>query len=297
MNKKTLRKVLALLLLICFFLVLAGGYIYRKKNTWVLVQYGDASGNQGLFYSLKNQWDHTLILVDGGWPENEAYVRAVIEENGGTVDAWFITHYHADHVSAFNAIYQNPGKIRIRDVYDTPLDWDTFAAVSRSWDTPEAFRHFLQVTQGKKNIHYLSQGDTFAIGSIKAEVFHAYSPELTSCYGDDIPNNASLVFRLSGKRDSILFCGDAHQEPLAACLVQTYADRLQSEYVQTGHHGNNSLPESFYDTVKPDLAFFDAPQWLLEGEKYTAKDLSAFFQEKGVRVCDYTTVPNSFIFR
>ena len=102
---------------------------------------------------------------------------------------------------------------------------------------------------------------------------------------------------MSGSEDSILFCGDAHQDTLADLLIGCYGDLLQSEYVQPGHHGNNSFPEYFYDAVNPKGAFFDAPKWLMTGEQYTAEELKQYFEKKGVTVFDYSRAPNSVRFR
>lgn len=274
----------------------AVGWLIRKNETWILVQYADASGNQGMFYTMKNPFNGALIVVDGGWPENESYVRAVLEENGNVVDAWFLTHYHGDHISAFNAIYQNPRGVTIKKVYATPLDWDTFSEVCRDWDTPESFRSFLDLIRDE-DVTYLKAGDLISIKNLEVEVFHSYDDSLKGYYRDDIPNNASLIFRISGKKDSILFCGDAHQAPLADYLMDTWKEKLHAGYVQTGHHGNNSFPKRFYEAVDSDTALFDAPEWLMTGEDYTAYKLKNYFEKQGVTVWDYTTAPNSFLFR
>ena len=74
-------------------------------------------------------------------------------------------------------------------------------------------------------------------------------------------------------------------------------EQLHAEYVQLGHHGNNSFPDYFYDYVNPQVALFDSPEWLMVGENYTAKDLLAYFNEKGVKSFDYRTAPNQFVIR
>ena len=78
------------------------------------------------------------------------------------------------------------------------------------------------------------------------------------------------------------------------CLINTWGDKLKARYVQTGHHGNNSFPTSFYDFVNPQSALFDAPQWLLDGETYTTKDLLNYFQNRGNPTYSYLTAPNVF---
>lgn len=267
---------------------------------WVLTQYGDYSGSQGMFYTLKNQETGALIIVDGGNAGNEQYARHVIQANGGHVTAWFLTHYHGDHVSVFNAVYKKPDGIKIDKVYATPLEWESFEAVYQYWDTPETFREFLDITAEAENVEFLQSGDSFEIDDLHIDILSACDARLKEFYSNevpDLPNNCSLVFKISGQEDSILFCGDAHQDSLADQLIERYGDTLRTEYVQTGHHGNNSFPEYFYDIVAPKEAFFDAPEWLMTGEKYTAEELKAYFEERGTRVYDYRTAPNWVKFR
>ena len=91
---------------------------------------------------------------------------------------------------------------------------------------------------------------------------------------------------------------DSQLKALCDYLMNTYTgEELHAEYVQLGHHGNNSFPTYFYDYVNPEIALFDSPEWLMTGENYTAKDLKQYFLDKNITCYDYVTAPNSFIFR
>ena len=54
-----------------------------------------------------------LIVVDSGNPDNEEYVRQVLEKKGNHVNAWILTHPHPDHIGAFNQIWQATGNIQL----------------------------------------------------------------------------------------------------------------------------------------------------------------------------------------
>ena len=123
-----------------------------RPDRWILTQYSDATGNQSMFYSLVNERDKTLILIDGGWTENAANVETVINENGGQVAAWFMTHYHEDHCGAFNALWPKY-RDNIDVVYTTPLIWEDFIEVAQYWDTPETFSTFLEQTGGQEILY------------------------------------------------------------------------------------------------------------------------------------------------
>lgn len=79
-------------------------------------------------------------------------------------------------------------------------------------------------------------------------------------------------------------------------MIDSYgADVLHAEYVQSGHHGNNSLPISFYEAISPRVLFLDGPEWLMTGEDYNAKDLLAWCDEHGIETHDYRDAPTSFV--
>lgn len=293
MSKKRLYSVIVIVLLVvCGFAASFGSGVKEENNrehseVWQLTNYADASGNQGMFYTLYNDKTGDLIVVDGGWEQNAQQVREVIEFYGGHVTAWFLTHYDNDHVDAFNVVYGNPGKITIDKIYVTPLDYDTYMSNLREWDTPASYQRFLELTQGADNIVPLSRGDEFEVAGLSVKVFNAYDDVVTDVM-KDLPNICSLVFKITGQKDSILFCGDCRGGAMSNILLDTWGDELAAEYVQLGHHGNGSLIPRFYDAVNPQVALFDAPAWLMTDEKYSAKKLKGILDEKGVNTYDFS---------
>ena len=262
-----------------------------EGNRWILTQYGDRSGNQAICYSLVDLANDDLILIDGGWMENTEQVRSIIESNGGKVKAWFLTHYHGDHASAFNALWEEY-RDRIEKVYVTPLDWDDFSAAAQYWDTPETFETFLKITEGDEKVIQLQRGDELDIGIFHVKNFNTYDDVVKTA--GDIPNNCSLMLKFTVGDTSMLFCGDIHGEYLSNYIMEQYGDELKADLVQPGHHGNNTMSFAFYEAVDPKIMTFDAPEWLMTGETYTAKDTKIWCEEHGVKVYDYTTAPNVF---
>ena len=74
-----------------------------KNEKWLLKQYSDQTGSQAMFYTLRSPTGF-FVVIDGGTTGNSTYVRQIINENGGKVDVWFLTHPHPDHIGAFNEI-------------------------------------------------------------------------------------------------------------------------------------------------------------------------------------------------
>ena len=267
--------------------------------SWILTEYAMESGDQGMCYTLENINDGKLIVIDGGDADNELLLRDAIMEKGGAVDAWILTHYHQDHIDAFNAIYENPQGIAIKDIYVTPLDSDTFHSLNlQEWDDVDSFETFQSITEGADNIHYIARGDVLKYSDDLTITFINSCDEVVLENKEDIPNNVSLVFRIETPLRSILMCGDAHSKYLAEYLVENYGDELDVDILQCGHHGNNSMPEAtgFYEAVSPEVSIFDTPDKIMLSPEYTAGALAAYLQELGSRIIWYKTAPNQFGF-
>ena len=291
-NRKRKPVLMLMLLELCLCGILLFPFARAEDpGLWILTQYPDQSGNQGMCYSLADPASGDLILIDGGWTANADQVRAVIRAHGDRVRAWFLTHYHADHIGAFNALY-GEYRDRIGAVYVTPLPWEDFIAAVKSYDTPESFEAFLRLTEGDEKVIPLSRGAEFDLGIFHVQNFNAYDE--TAVKAKDIPNNCSLVLKFSAGSRSVLFCGDAHGSKMSKELIRRFGDRLKADLVQPGHHGNHSLTQVFYEHVNPKVMMFDAPEWLMAGDSYTAKDLKAWCDARGIRVFDYSTAPNVF---
>ncbi len=292
---KNVRHILMVLLLGILSLSGCGKSSYEG---WILKHYGDASGNQGMFYSLYKPSEDFLILVDGGWDENTERVRQVIKEYGGKVDAWFLTHYHNDHVSAFNNIYEDPQGAEIRAVYDSPMDPAEYMERAEEWDRADCYERYLRLTEGDSRVKHLNRGDKLTLSDLSVEVMNSYDEiAREAAYDKDLHNNASLVLRFQGQSDSILFLGDVHTEGMHHMLCARYGDALKSSYVQLGHHGNNTAGFEIYPYIEAKTAFFDAPEWLMTGENYHCAELKAYLEETGCVCYDYNGTPQEFEFR
>lgn len=266
-----------------------------SKPTWLVTEYATASGDQCNCYTVVNKSDGTLIVIDGGDAANEATVREAIKENGNHVTAWIITHYHQDHVDAFNAIYADLQGITIDDIYVTPLDSDTFHTVAKEWDDVDSYDTFMSLTADADNIHHVARDDKLVFDNMTITFFNAFDG-VVAASTEDIPNDDSLVFKLDTGDRSMLVCGDCHTSYMADYLVKTYGKKLSADILQCGHHGNNSMPtdSGFYEAVSPQVAIFDCPDWVMTSPEYTAGALAGYLKEAGIRICYFATAPNVF---
>lgn len=277
---------------------ISGYDIYKYAgNNYIMSNYLDSSCNQGMFYTFYNYESKKLICVDSGWIDNADKVSDIISKLGGHVDAWILTHFDNDHVDAFNEVYARRN-VSIDKIYITPLDYDYYLTTIREWDTPLSYSRFIDQTKDFEGLVKLKRGDELKIEDFDVKVFNAYDDVVkNNIKSRDLPNNASLVLKMSRNKDSILFCGDCHDDELADIMYERFGNEMKSEYVQCGHHGNNSFSIDFYKKIEPKAAFFDAPQVLIENDKYTFKKLQNQFAEICVENYDFSkTTINSFLF-
>lgn len=297
MKRKVIKGILTVLLM-CFALGCGpekseeqenGGNIL--ENGWEITQYGPREINSG-FYTIYKE-SEGLIVIDGGWTEDAPYVREIIETYGNCVDAWILTHPHQDHIGAFNAIYADRGEMEIKQIYTVPMATPEEVLSVASWDSADAYRDFLELEI--PDIQYLSAGDKLELCGLDVEVFSSFDENVRT-FSKDYLNDGSLMFKISGEKESFLFCADVGVG-MSDYLLQTWGEKLQADYLQMGHHGNGGLKEDFYRTVSPTIAFFDAPDWLMYDTtgKYDIPAKIQLMQSLGSEIFSFSGGPNTII--
>ncbi len=259
-----------------------------------ITQYGNNKGRQSMFYTIKDTYGH-LIVIDGGWTEDADMVRKIINSNGGHVDAWFLTHPHADHIGAFCAIYENPRNISIDKVYAVKMASPRLCLANAPWDNVDAYQKFRSMNI--RQLKYVHSGNKFKIKSLKVEILSAYEKKI-DIISSDLLNDGSMMFKVYGKNESMLFCADVGKRP-SDYLKNKYGKKLKSDYIQMGHHGNGGLKKNFYKLVKPNIAFFDAPAWLMQNWNgtYTTPENKKYMKSLGSSVVSFATAPNTIILK
>lgn len=272
-----------------------------QVSEWLLTQYPDDFGMQSMFYSLYHKSSDTFIIIDGGWAENESQVRELIAQHNNHVDAWYVTHFHADHVAALNAILSSPQGVTIDHIYAPPIDYDYYIEVAKDWDLPNTYTDFITFVNSwnrdKNVLRYVIEGDTFSYPNLEISIYHSWEDRmLHNEKYDDIPNNASLVIKVQAPTDSILFLADCHSPWVGEELLDHYTkEELSSTYLQVGHHGSSSLPREFYESLSlPQTALFPAPEWLMMSTDHDVKDLAAYFRVNEIDVVDHSKGATSF---
>ena len=101
-------------------------------------------------------------------------------------------------------------------------------------------------------------GDVFNIDEINIEILSTENTNITL----NALNNASLTMMVSDIGKTILFLGDMGLEAGAELMGTIDHQKLQADYVQVAHHGNEGVSEAFYQLVLPRYALWPTPLWL-----------------------------------
>ncbi len=255
-----------------------------------IAQYEDTTGLQGMFYTMET--DQGLIVIDGGNAGNADYVRAVIEEKGGHVSAWILTHPHPDHIGAFNMLWDELQE-EIDVIYAPEIDYLTYQERAHEWDGFEGYDVFLNYMSESDKLQLLHTGDRFRLCGLRFEILHACEDYVYE-HSNDIGNDCGLMIRVSNRKESMLFCADVGVG-MSEKIMEQYSKKIKCDYIQMGHHGNGGLSEAFYRLASPRAAFFDAPDWLMnpeEGKNYSTPANRQLMESLGAQIFDYSTAPN-----
>ena len=230
------------------------------------------------------------MVLDGGWREDAGQLLSIINEQpDGHVDAWILTHPHPDHIGAFNEIYAS-GQVEIDKIYAVPVDYEIYKGKAQEWDEFSVYEEFVRLTEGEADMSFLREGEILDLIGLKMEVFHSFDSQQMAEVKDPC-NDGGMIFRLSTERESMLFLADVGVGQSDYILNQ-YGERLKSDYVQMGHHGNGGMDERVYQKISPREAFFDIPEGMMQDERLNAGEKRALMDSLGAKIHYYATAPN-----
>ena len=303
-SKNKLKKSILIIALAVLILgvILVCAYMYLRnrirgevpKEGWTITQFGDDKP-QMMFYTVVDSKGN-LIVIDGGWGELYQDVAVQIRDYGWHVSAWILTHPHYDHCGAFNSIMEQDDlrkRIKIDHIYVTDVHEEAYEQSAKGYDNIEVYHKYKDIISDLDNVTVCHAGDEFDILGLKMEVISAWDDHVDT-FENNQCNDGSIMFKLSGKEESMLFCSDVQKE-MEEFIIPGNEEKLKADYVQCGHHGNWGLTTEFYDIVDPKGAFLDSPSYILEDESdyYDAHLLVDYFKERDTEVYTFGTAPNS----
>ena len=241
-------------------------------------------------------------------PYLQSAIRAILGlDEGGyfEVEAWFLSHVHRDHYYELAKMlrdYTAESNYKINNFYfdfpDIGVEWDS-AAGSGDYDIPK-----LNTLKDGMDNYYAINGfngikgadipedkwnkpdgaENYYYDLINGAVINAESVDKGLCIEVDgvkfnvlltwwkeakYVNSTSIITRMEYGEHSVLFLADCAEDE-GIRLLETYEpDKLKSEYVQMGHHGQGGPNKEFYKLIDAanSKRLWPTPAWVWNDAK------------------------------
>jgi beta-lactamase superfamily II metal-dependent hydrolase len=234
-----------------------GSKIAEFSVTQIPLTYG-GSGGMGDVITLE---DGRFVIIDGGRAvdaDTEVLYKILNKLNkrsdGIVIAGWFLTHEHSDHYGMFKVFVENYGKkVKIQNFYvSTPSRDFKHNSNNPTFFMEETFPS-ISASVGKIPVTVLHTGQKFKLAGVDFEVL--FTTEDIYPSGIKVFNDASMVFRASTDKGSVIFLGDAYLQA-SEILCARYGSYLKSNVVQYSHHGWDGVTYEVYRYIAPDAVLW-----------------------------------------
>ena len=180
-------------------------------------------------------------LIDTGTKKSFDKITEVLEELKVTsLEGVFLTHTHKDHIGGLEKLLKNQ-QLKIKELYAPKI--------TSYKDNGKNAVDEIAEDAGRKVVR-LQKGDEVKISEdIKFTVFGPVE------YDAEEDNNNSLVMKLNGKTNSVLFAADCMMAQEASLLSSDIKSELKSDVLKVAHHGNDDATSyTFAASVSPQIS-------------------------------------------
>jgi len=201
-----------------------------------------------------------LIVIDGGDSADAERLLKLIRTYKNEVDAWFISHFHSDHVGALIQIL-NEENIYIKNLYfDFEVDDEVQSTDGEFSYTNKLDTAIQENRQKLGNVVSTKKGDVFTFDRLTFKVLN------DAFFGSkvNLGNDSSVVFKVETAGKSVLFLGDLAQYGDVLIEDEYFLNEAKTcEIVQMAHHGQNGVNDDFYRQLTGmEVCLYPAPAWL-----------------------------------
>ena len=197
------------------------------------------------------------IIIDGGRSLELPNVAAHVGDR--PVAAWILTHPHSDHITCINyALKHYHPLIDRTEKFIFHFHDAEFYAQYTSEGERQPFFDFLKYFEPyRERAWHPVTGDVIEIDGLKIEFLFHKDEKFT----ENVPNDGSLVFRIYGRKQNVLFLGDLG--PIAGReLLARHGAYLASDVVQMAHHGHMCVEKDVYEAIDPRACIWCCQAWL-----------------------------------
>ena len=204
----------------------------------------------------------TILIDTSDSDERDLLVNELEKLSVTKIDKLILTHPHADHIGSAKALI-NPGK---KEITANPyLEKISVAAVYDNGiaSTSPLYKSYMKAIDTKGITHEsLKVGDTLDFGnSIKFKILYPTAELVEAVNGGQKsdPNNESVVGKLTYKKFSMMFTGDAEKPVESELLANNKAKDLKCDVLKSGHHGSyTASTKDFVAAVNPSYVLISA---------------------------------------
>jgi glyoxylase-like metal-dependent hydrolase (beta-lactamase superfamily II) len=222
-------------------------------SLWQLAAFND---QLQMGYIIKSD-DGKITVIDGGVAVTVPYLETYIDQLGGQVNYWIVTHPHPDHVNALVEILQKK-LIKIDTIIHSEQDVNWI-----NKNEPTAYKiaagYYNAVKASGIPVINASLGEEKWLGDgVIMKVLHIKNEAITF----DAVNNSSMAFSVKSNNKTVLFLGDLGVEGGQELEANFEPTEINADYVQMAHHGQAGVDENFYLLVNPTYSFWPTPKWV-----------------------------------
>lgn len=265
-NRIYIKKVIIILILVLLLILLGIGIdcFLKQQNKIELIQTSPQSQSQMMGYIIKTK-QGKVIAIDGGTKEDTENFIKNINDLGGKIDIWFITHPHKDHAGVLNSVIEQNIDLKIGKIYYTAndLSWYLEYDPERAFEA-ENFYKTITNSKIKDKVEEVTLNQRINIDNLEFEILGVKNPEITV----NPFNNSSMVIKLKVNEKEVLFLADTGAES-GMKLLQNQEDKLKSDIVQMAHHGQAGVTKEVYEKINPKICLWPTPDWLWDNNPGT----------------------------
>lgn len=207
------------------------------------------------FVTIKDAYDRIIAIDGGGW-ENQNYLRSIIQQNGNRIDTWIVTSTKPENIGSFISV-ENEAKGMMLGNYITLNVINPEYAELKGTDSVEyrCLKSY-EKTEWYKSYQYVDEGDAISdVNGLKVQIYNAYDKDLFST-SDDVESDSSMVFKLTGSENSLLYISDITDDQLDK-IIDKYGEELQSDYVIMKSSVSKDLLAKLKEAAGTDEIYLD----------------------------------------